>query len=88
MGPSNEDESSIHVEVDEESEAVPAEDDVLEAEEDQVKHYGFVGMRIKVLYDNGWFIGNIVHYNLAFSQYKVMMDRRTIYLQKISTASN
>ena len=41
-------------------------------------NYGFVGLRIKALYINGWFVGNIKHYNPVLDEYQVEYEDSSV----------
>ena len=38
-----------------------------------------IGRKVKVLYENGWFIGEIVYFNEKFAKYKVQFLDNTDY---------
>lgn len=76
----------------EEEEETNTEDDELQEEEgnmleDNVKDRDMndplVGKKVKALYENGWFVGDIIHYNTALEEYKVVYpDDTSDYITK------
>ena len=63
----------------EETEPAYSEDNVANETDDQLYDYGFVGMRIKALYDNGgWCVGKVEHYNIVLNEYKVVFDDESV----------
>ena len=54
------------------SEFASAESDYkLDNEGDRMYEWGSVGKKFKILYDGGWFVGKVIYYNHALSEYKV-----------------
>ena len=40
-------------------------------EGDRMYEWESVGKKFKILYDSGWFVGKVMYYNHALSEYKV-----------------
>ena len=61
-------------ETEEQEELEPIElvtDDLIDDE------YGFVGIHIKAVYHNGWFVGKIVYYNVVLNAYNFEFNDNT-----------
>ena len=43
----------------------------------------YTGLTVKALYENGWFTGDIMYFNTAFEEYKVVYPNETSdYIRK------
>ena len=63
---------------DNELEEPNAEGDILEDnEDDRTTDAELVGKKVRALYENGWFTGDVVYYNERLGEYKVDYDDST-----------
>ena len=74
-----EDETNIEDEENQEEEGNMLEDNVRDRDITDT----FVGKKLKTLYENGWFIGDIMYFNTALEEYKVVYPDGTYdYIRK------
>ena len=75
--PAGSEDDTVDINVIEENEEIGPEDDVemLEDKEDDRDFSDeLVGLKLKVLYENGWFIGEVIYINKLLNEYKVSFE--------------
>ena len=62
-----------------EDEEEPNEDETLVLDKEENRDFSdeLVGLKLKVLYENGWVIGEVEYYNKALKEYKVSFNDGT-----------
>ena len=79
VDPMEEDETNIEDEENQEEDGNMLEDNV----RDRDITGTIVGKKLKALYENEWFIGDIMYFNTAIEEYKVVYsDRTSDYIRK------
>ena len=78
IDPSIEQESEPEVKLEEEEEPIDEEEVQLDREEDRTFADEMVGMKVKVLYKQGWWEGEIIYFNKALQEYKLVLLMATM----------